>query len=120
MRVLEERPVKIKVVRTKRGAILHMIEISKNHFFLEQNPLKDSKYGVAYRKIKNKFPEFYMFWEIKNNRYTGRLLVGSFLEKEEIDEFITLVAQTDEFKKFEHILEEIEEEEGEKEEETTI
>lgn len=113
MKTLKEWNVKVKLVRTKRGAILHKIELSENHFFLEQNPLKDSKYGVAYRKIKNKFPEFYMFWEIKNNRYTGRLLVGSFLEKEEIDEFITLVAQSEDFKKFEHVLEEIEEEEEE-------
>jgi len=113
MRTLKEWDVKVKLVRTKRGAILHKIELSKDHFFLEQNPLKESKYGVAYRKIKNKFPEFYMFWEIKNNRYTGRLLVGSFLEKEEIDEFMTLVAQSEDFKKFEHILEEIEEEEKE-------
>ncbi|ACS89990.1 MAG: Uncharacterized protein XD54_0147 [Thermococcus sibiricus] len=45
MRTIEEKPIKLKVVRTRRGAILHMIEISKNHFFLEQNPLKDSKYG---------------------------------------------------------------------------
>lgn len=43
-----ENNVKLKVVRTKRGALLHMREISKNYFFLEQNPLKDSKYGVAY------------------------------------------------------------------------
>ncbi|MDI3476300.1 MAG: hypothetical protein PWQ79_2289 [Thermococcaceae archaeon] len=50
-----------------------------------------------------------MFWEIKDNRYTGRLLTGAFLEKKEIDEFVTLLAKTEDFKKFEEILEEIEE-----------
>ncbi|MBP1911149.1 hypothetical protein J2747_000408 [Thermococcus stetteri] len=64
---------------------------------------------MAYRKIKENFPEFYMFWEIKNNRYTGKLLAGAILEKEEIDEFVTLLAKTEDFKKFEEILEEIEE-----------
>jgi len=114
MRTIEEKPIKLKVVRTRRGALLYMIEVDKNHFYLEQNPLKNSKYGVAYRKIKERFPEFYMFWEIKNNRYTGKLLVGAILEKQEIDDFITLVAQSDEFMNFEHILDEIEEMEEEK------
>ncbi len=109
MKVLKEWDVKVKLVRTKRGAILHMIELEPGHFYLEQNPLKDSKYGVAYRKIKEHFPEFYMFWEIKNNRYTGKLLAGAFLEKQEIDEFITPLAQTEDFKKFEEVFEEIEE-----------
>ncbi len=87
-----------------------MIELEPGHFYLEQNPLKDSKYGVAYRKIKENFPEFYMFWEIKDNRYTGRLLAGgAFLEKKEIDEFVTLLAKTEDFKNFEEIFEEIEE-----------
>jgi len=113
MRVIKEWNVKVKLVRTKRGAILHMIELKPGHFFLEQNPLKDSKYGVAYRKIKQSFPEFYLFWEIKDNKYTGRVLAGAFLEKDEIDEFMTLLAKTEDFKKFEHILEEIEEVEEE-------
>jgi len=86
-----------------------MIELGPAHFYLKQKPLKDSKYGVAYRKIKEHFPEFYMFWEIKNNRYTGKLLARAFLEKREIDDFITLLAQTEDFKKFEEIFEEIEE-----------
>ncbi len=113
MKVLKEWNAKIKLVKTRRGAILHMIELGPNHFYLEQNPLKDSKYGVAYRKIKESFPEFYMFWEIKNNHYTGKLLAGAFLEKKEIDEFITLIGQSEEYKKFEHIMEEIEEVEKE-------
>ncbi|ASJ16472.1 hypothetical protein A3L04_04970 [Thermococcus chitonophagus] len=113
MKVIKEWNVKVKLVRTKRGAILHMIELRPGHFFLEQNPLKDSKYGVAYRRIKQSFPEFYLFWEIKDNKYTGRVLAGAFLEKDEIDEFVTLLAKTEDFKKFEHILEEIEEVEEE-------
>ncbi len=110
MITLKEWNFKLKLVRTKRGAILHVIEIDKNHFWIEQNPLKDSKYGYAYRKIKEKFPEFYMFWEIKDNKYTGKLLAGAILEKKEIDEFITDVLQSEEYKKYEHILESIENE----------
>ena len=49
-----------------------------------------------------------MFWEIKNNRYTGRLLTGTFLEKEDIDRFITDVLQSEEYKQFEDVKEEIE------------
>ena len=109
VKVLKEWDVKVKLVKTKRGAVLHMIELEPGHFYLEQNPLKDSKYGVAYRRIKENFPEFYMFWEIRNNRYTGKLLAGAFLEKSEIDEFVALLAKTEDFKKFEEILEEIEE-----------
>ncbi|ASJ05894.1 DUF7132 family protein [Thermococcus pacificus] len=109
MEVLKEWDVKVKLVKTKRGAILHMIELEPGHFYLEQNPLKDSKYGVAYRKIKENFPEFYMFWEIKNNHYTGKLLAGAFLEKREIDDFITQLAKSEEYKKFENVMENIEE-----------
>ncbi|ASI98932.1 DUF7132 family protein [Thermococcus celer] len=106
MEVLKEWNVKVKLVRTKRGAILHLIELEPGHFYIEQNPLKDSKYGVAYRRIKENFPEFYMFWEIKNNHYTGKLLAGAFLEKKEIDEFATLLAKSEDFKRFEEAREE--------------
>ncbi|WP_297499293.1 hypothetical protein [Thermococcus sp.] len=109
MKVLKEWSVKVKLVKAKGGALLHMIEVEPGHFYIEQNPMKESKYGVAYRKIKGNFPEFYMFWEIKNNRYTGKLLAGAFLEKAEIDEFVTLLAKSEDFKEFEEIFEEIEE-----------
>jgi hypothetical protein len=109
METLKKWDITLELVKTKKGAILHKINVSKDHFFLEQNPLKNSKYGVAYRAIKEKFPEFYMFWEIKNNRYTGRLLTAAFLEKEDIDEFIVDLLKSDEFKKYEDIKEEIEE-----------
>ncbi len=108
METLKEWQITVEVVRTKKGALLYKINVGENHFFLEQNPLKDSKYGVAYRKLKEKYPEFYMFWEIKNNRYTGRLLIGTFLEKEDIDRFITEVLQSEEYKGYKDIKEEIE------------
>ena len=108
MEVLKEWEVKVKLVKTRRGAILHLVELEPGHFYIEQNPLKDSKYGVAYRRIKENFPEFYMFWEIRNNRYTGKLLAGAFLEKKEIDDFITQLAKSEEYKKFEDVREEIE------------
>jgi len=78
---LKEWDFKLKLVRTKRGAILHVIEIDKN-----------------------------MFWEIKDNRYTGRLLAGAILEKKEIDEFISDVLRSEEYKKYEDVLEKIEHE----------
>jgi len=104
MEILKEIPVKLQLVKTKRGSILYRILVNENWFFLEQNPLKNSKYGFAYRNIKEKFPEFFMFWEIKDNKYTKRLLVTSFLEKKEIDEFITSLlnkVQEEEFKNLE-------------------
>lgn len=108
METIKDWNLKLEIVRTKKGALLHRISVSEDHFFLEQNPLKDSKYGVAYRKIKEKYPEFYMFWEIKNNRYTGKLLAGAILDKDEIDLFITDVLQNEEYKSFEDVKEEIE------------
>jgi len=108
MEVIKQWDINLEVVKTKKGALLYKINISDNHFFLEQNPLKDSKYGFAYRKLKEKYPEFYMFWEIKNNKYTGKLLAGIFLEKEDIDIFIQETLQSEEFKSYEDIKEEIE------------
>ncbi len=107
METIKEWDIKLELVKTKKGAILHKITVSDNHFFLEQNPLKESKYGVAYRKIKNMYPEFYMFWEIKDNKYTGRLLTGVFLEKGEIDQFITSVLKSEEYKTYEDVREEL-------------
>ncbi|NPA22015.1 MAG: hypothetical protein GXN92_00315 [Candidatus Micrarchaeota archaeon] len=100
METLREWDVKLKLVKTRRGAILYVIELAPDHFFIEQNPLKNSKYGQAYRKLKSQYEEFYMFWEIRNNRYTGTLLVGAFLRKHEIDPFITMISQSDEFLKY--------------------
>ncbi len=108
MEVIKHWDLGLEVVKTKAGALLYKINISDNHFYLEQNPLKDSKYGVAYRMLKEKYPEFYMFWEIKDNKYTGKLLTGVFLEKEDIDTFITDVLQNETYKNYEDIREEIE------------
>ncbi len=108
MEAVKNRDIKLEVVRTKKGVLLHKITIGDDHFFLEQNPFKESKYGVAYRKIKEKYPEFYMFWEIKKGRYTGKLIAGAVLDKEEIDLFITDMLQSEEFKNYEDVGEEIE------------
>ncbi|MEO2153584.1 MAG: hypothetical protein GXN97_03640 [Aquificae bacterium] len=112
MKVLFEKPIKLQKVITKKGVELWKIEISPNHFFLEQNPFKNSRYGKAYRLLKEKYPFFYMFWEIENNQYTGRLLMGTIVEKEDIDRFITDLLQSAEYKKLEDIRDEIEEQEG--------
>ncbi len=109
MEVIKDWDIKLEIVKTKKGVLLHKIQVGENHFFLEQNPLKDSKYGFAYRKIKEIYPEFYMFWEIKNNRYTGRLLTGVILDKNAIDEFISNILKDDLYKKFTDEREEIEE-----------
>jgi len=104
---LKEWNFKLKLVKTRSGAILHLIEIAPDHFFIEQNPLKDSKYGFAYRKLKEKYPEFYMFWEIKNDRYTGRLLAGAFLTKKEMDQVIVDLLKSDEFMSYGELEEEL-------------
>ncbi len=91
MKTLKEYNSIIEIVKTKSGAVLHKINIDKNHFFLEQNPLKDSKYGNKYRILKEKNPNFYMFWEIKNDEYTGKVLTGFLMEKEDLDKFLEVI-----------------------------
>ena len=108
METIKDWDMKLEVVKTRKGVLLHRITLGEDHFFLEQNPLKESKYGVAYRRIKEKYPEFYMFWEIKKGRYTGKLIAGAILDKEEIDLFITDILQSEEFKNYEDVREEIE------------
>ncbi|AEH07179.1 DUF7132 family protein [Methanothermococcus okinawensis] len=108
MKTLESKSLELKKVITKSGAELYVIELSDNHFFIEQNPLKKSKYGVAYSKLKEKYPEYYMFWEIKNNKYTGKLLTGALLKKEDIDPFITEILNDEEYKEYEDVKENIE------------
>ncbi|NPB05416.1 MAG: hypothetical protein GXO08_03445 [Aquificae bacterium] len=112
MKVIFEKPIKLQKVITKKGVELWKIEITPNHFFLEQNPFKDSKYGRAYRLLKQKYPFFYMFWEIENNQYTGRLLMGTIVEKSDVDKLITDLVQSEEYKQYEDIMEEIEAQEG--------
>ena len=86
MRVLYKKPIFLEEVETKSGAVLKRIVINETHFFLEQNPRKESKYGRMYREIKAKNPEFYMFWEIKNNEFTGEVLVGEIVNSENLED----------------------------------
>lgn len=107
MRKLFEKDIKLQKVVTKSGVELWKIELSPDHFFLEQNPFKNSKYGKAYRMLKEKYPAFYMFWEIKNNRYTGSILMGTIVQKSDVDSLIADLVQSEEFKKYEDIADEI-------------
>ncbi len=100
MKVVSEKTVKLKKVITKSGAELYLIELAPDHFFIEQNYKKPSRYGIAYKKLKEKYPDFFMFWEIKDDRYTGRILMGTFAQREEIDEFITSVLKEDDYKEY--------------------
>ncbi len=100
MTTLREWNVLVELVKTKTGAVLYKINLDDNHFFLEQNPLKDSKYGVAYRMLKLKYPEFYMFWEIKDDQYTGKVLTARLTNKKELDDFIEALVGS-EFKNYE-------------------
>jgi hypothetical protein len=100
LKTLKEWNVLLELVKTKTGALLYKINLDENHFFLEQNPLKDSKYGVAYRELKNRFPEFYMFWEIKDDNYTGKVLTARLCDKKDLDEFIESLVGGD-FKNYE-------------------
>ena len=84
MRVLYKKPVFFEEVETKSGAILKRIVINENHFFLEQNPLKESSYGKMYREIKAKNPNFYLFWEIMDNEFTGEVIVAEILKSEDL------------------------------------
>ncbi len=109
MKEVSSQDIKLKKVVVKSGAELYLIELEKNHFFIEQNPKKKSKYGEAYRLLKEKYPDFYMFWEIKNNHYTGKVLMGGIFKKKYTDEFISNVLQSEVFKEYEDIKDEIEE-----------
>lgn len=112
METLKEWDVKLKLVKTKKGSLLYLIDFGDG-FFIEQNPLKESKYASAYRRLKALYDELYMFWEIKYGRYTGRMLLGFFLRKEQIDPLITMLAQSEEFLKLEDIKDEEEKKEAE-------
>jgi hypothetical protein len=103
VKVKESKEIRLQKVVTKDGVELLRIVVAPNHFFLEQNPEKPSKYGVAYKKLKEMYPDFFMFWEIKNDEYTGRLLTGALLEREEIDKFIDSILNSEEYKEFEDL-----------------
>ncbi len=105
--VYKERPA-LQTIITKDGELLYKIVRSEDHFFLEQNPAKKSRYGVAYRKLKEQNPRFVMFWEIKENEYTGKMLLANMLGKKEIDRFLISLLGSDEFLKYEDIKDELE------------
>ncbi len=100
MKVVSEKTVRLKRVITRSGAELYVIELEPDHFFIEQNYKKPSRYGIAYKKLKEKYPDFFMFWEIRENQYTGRMLMGTFARREEIDRFITSILEEEEYKEY--------------------
>ena len=71
--------------------------------YLEQNPLKDSKYGIAYRKLKQMYPDLYMFWEIKNWEFTGNLKLELVTSKKEMDVLIDSILQDKSYKDYEDV-----------------
>ena len=88
MKVLYSKAVFFEEVATKSGAVLKRIVLSPEHFLLEQNPLKDSKYGRIYRTLKAKNEDFYIFWEIKDDEFTGKVLVAEICESKDLDEVL--------------------------------
>lgn len=88
MKVLYSKPVFFEEVETKSGAVLKRIVLSPDHFLLEQNPLKESKYGKIYRNIKAQNEDFYMFWEIIDDEFTGKVLVAEICESKDLDEVL--------------------------------
>jgi len=103
MKTLDEKILKWKIVETKSGAKLIVIEESPDHFWIEQNPFKDSKYGVAYRELKKLYPDLYLFWEIKNGKFTGKLKVEMITNKRTMDRFIESLLNSREFMEYEDI-----------------
>ncbi|WP_022846089.1 MULTISPECIES: DUF7132 family protein [unclassified Desulfurobacterium] len=106
MKVKESKEIRLQKVVTKTGAELYRIVISPSLFYLEQNPAKESKYGVAYRELKKLYPDFYMFWEIKNGKFTGKLLTATFLDRDDIDKFIDSIITDERYKDYEDIKDE--------------
>jgi len=84
-----------------------MIEESPNHFWLEQNPLKESKYWIAYKLLKNIYPDLYLFWEIKDWKFTGKLKIELTSNKKTMDQIIQDIIKSETFKNYKDI-EEIE------------
>ncbi len=105
MKVLDEKTLKWKIVETKTGAKLIVIEESPNHFWIEQNPLKESKYWVAYRQLKQIYPDMYMFWEIKDWKYTWRLKLEIITDKFIMDNIIVWLLGNKDFLSYEDIVE---------------
>lgn len=102
MKTLTEKKCKIKIVETKTGAKLILQDLW-DVWYLEQNPLKDSKYWIAYRKLKQIYPDLYMFWELKNWEFTGRLKLEVITDKQGIDELIDTILKDEEYKAYKDV-----------------
>ncbi len=101
MKVLFEKNLTLKLIETKSGAKLLMLEEEPNHFWLEQNPLKDSKYWVAYRLLKKQYPDLYMFWELKDGQFTWNIKLEVITDKKWIDKLITDVLHSSDYASYE-------------------
>ena len=102
MKTLSEKICKLKIVETKTGAKLILQDLWDIKY-LEQNPLKDSKYGIAYRKLKQIYPDLYMFWELKNNEFTWNLKLEIITDKKWIDWLIDSILSDEDYKKYEDL-----------------
>ena len=100
MKTLSEKNCKLKIVETKTWAKL-LLQDLWDVKYLEQNPLKDSKYGIAYRKLKQIYPDLYMFWELKNNEFTWNLKLEIITDKKWIDFLIDSILSDQEYKNYE-------------------
>lgn len=100
MKTLSEKNCKLKIVETKTWAKL-LLQDLWDVKYLEQNPLKDSKYGIAYRKLKQIYPDLYMFWELKNNEFTWNLKLEIITDKKWIDSLIDSILSDQEYKNYE-------------------
>ena len=103
MKVLLEKNLKWKIVETKTGARLIVIEEWPNHFWIEQNPLKESKYWIAYRQLKKIYPDLYIFWEVKDGNFTWRLKLEVITNKKWMDEIISSVLGNSDFMNYKDI-----------------
>ena len=103
MKILTSKHCKWEIVETKSGAKLIKIQMSPHHFWLEQNPLKDSKYWIAYRQLKAIYPDIYMFWEIKDWEYTWKLKLEINTDKKTMDEVIKSLLGNEDFMQYEDV-----------------
>ncbi len=88
---------------------LYKIVLDKNHYFLEQNPNTKSRYGVAYKKLKEIYPYSLLFWEVKENDYTGNSFIGIFATRSQLIKFLKDVLDDDSFMKYEDVKDSLEE-----------
>lgn len=73
MKVISKKPIVLQKVKTDEGSTITVIRLSRSHILVEQNPKKESEFAEAYRKRKKK--NIKMFWELKNDRYTGYVYI---------------------------------------------